>query len=549
MVKLLDFLKHNKLPTYLLIPFITLIIFTTALRFVLPEVLRRMTNAVIYGDTDVLISSVIIAVFFMLLGLIISSLSVLLQTHLSNRYEEALQAIVLRKYMNTKKAVLDGFKLGDIVTHVIDNAAQAVSSILRYINSSFSGYLLVILSATYMLFIEWQIAIGVIVFNILVRILLFVLRKRFAAVNKKSVAVIKTNNSFIIDLLNNMLAIKVFNQGDYVAEKLKEKETQTLNTNTMLNAWRNGIQDGTWALVKLCEYVLVFGLGAFRVYQGHTEIGTLLAFVFVVDFMAQGLDSISYGFSSKVNAVANIESIGEILNLDSAAQESEPMKDIQPSGSIRFENVCFSYGAHDVLRNLSFTIEENDKVMVIGKNGAGKSTVLGLMSGLYRPSSGKIYYGGHDVTNVNIRSMAEHYAYITQTSNIINDDAYANIALDFDASRSKIDDIIGLLNLNKAKDTPVASMSQGEKQRLNISRSVYKLSKAEVKYVFADEIFSNVDSDNKELIAARLSGIFMDKTVIMVCHDYVTYPFNKVLEITEDGAKLYAYDKAGVNGA
>ena len=549
MVKLLDFLKHCKLPTYLLIPFIALITFITALRFVLPEVLRRMTNAVIYGDNDVLINSVIIAVFFILLGLIISSLSVFLQTHLSNRYEEAMQSIVLRKYMNTKKAVLDGFKLGDIVTHVIDNAAQAVSSVLRYINSSLSGYLLVILSAAYMLFVEWQIAIGIIVFNILVRILLFILRKRFTAVNKKSVAVIKTNNSFIIDLLNNMLAIKVFNQGDYVAEKLKEKETQTLKTNTMLNAWRNGIQDGTWALTKFCEYALVFGFGAFRVYQGHTETGTLLAFVFVVDFMSQGLDSISYGFSSKVNALANIESIGEILNLDSIAQESEPLKDMQPNGRIRFENVCFSYGTHDVLRNLSFTIEENDKVMVTGKNGAGKSTVLGLMSGLYRPCSGRIYYGDHDVTNVNIRSMAEHYAYITQTSNIIDDYAYANIALDSDANRSEIDDIIGLLNLNKAKDIPVASMSQGEKQRLNISRSVYKLSKAEVKYVLADEIFSNVDSDNKELIASRLSDIFMDKTVIMVCHDHVTYPFNKVLEITEDGAAaLYAYDTAGVNG-
>jgi len=542
MIKLLNFLKLSKHSTYLLFPFIILAALATALRFVLPEMLRRMTNAVLYGDANGLVNHVVIAFAASLLGLTVFSLLAFLQTHLSNKFEESLQSLILHKYINMKKAALDHFKLGDIVTHVIDNAAQAVSGILHYVDSNVSGYLLVILSAAYMLLIEWQIAIGIIVFNIFVRILLFALRKRFSAVNKKSVAVIKTNNAFIIDLLNNMLAIRVFDQGEYISEKLKEKETQTFKINTMLNAWRNGIQDGTWALTKLCEFAIVFGLGAFRVYHGDTEIGTLLAFVFVVDFMSQGLNSISAGFSSKVNALANIESIGEILNLDSAVQESEPLKNMQPDGSIRFENVCFSYGTQTLFSNLSFTIAENDKVMIKGRNGVGKSTVLGLMCGLYRPSSGKIYYGSEDVTNINIKSMSAHYAYITQASNIITGGARANMAFTDDADEIAYHEIIALLNLHKAESTPVDLMSQGEKQRLNISRSIYKSSKADVKYIFADEIFSSIDKDNKEYIAAKLGEIFKHKTVVMVCHDHVSFPFNKTLEITENGAVLYDYE-------
>jgi len=523
-----------------------------------------MTNAVVYEDTNMLINSVIIAFIATIIWLIVSSISNFYETYISNKYEESLQALVLHKYINTKKAMLDKFKLGDVVTHVIDNAAQAVSGILNYFNSTLSGYLLAILSAAYMLFIEWQIAVGIISFNTLVRVLIFLLRKRYSAINKKSVAVIKSNNSFIIDLLNNMLAIKVFNKGDYVAEKLKEKETQTLNINTMLNAWRNGIQDGTWALTKLCEFAIVFGFGGFRVYRGYTEIGTLLAFVFVVDFMSTGLNYISYGFTSKARAIANIESVGEILDLGSDTQESEPLKDMHPTGSIRFENVCFSYGQEKLLQNLSFTINESDKVMVIGKNGAGKSTILSLMSGLYRPTSGKIYYGDDEVTNVNIRSMSQHYAYISQASNIISGDTFANMALsstgalarvvtedaastiiaaeDATTVEEKYEEIIELLNLQKAKDTPVTSMSQGEKQRLSISRSVYKAAKADIKFVFADEIFSNIDKDNKEHIAARLGEIFADKTVVMVCHDHVSFPFNKILEISENGAEIYDYN-------
>ncbi|MCL2526815.1 MAG: ABC transporter ATP-binding protein/permease [Defluviitaleaceae bacterium] len=540
MKKLFHHLNQSKFSKFLFILFLLLSALTTALRFVLPEVLRRMTNAVLYGDMGILVNSVIIAFIATLLWLLVSSISTYLHTYLSNKFEESLQALVLHKYINTKKAALDNFKLGDIVTHVIDNAAQAVSSILNYIDRNLTGYLLVTLSAIYMLFIEWQIAIGIIGFNILMRLLLFALGKRFGAINKKSVAVIKSNNAFIIDLLNNMLAIKVFNQGDYVSQKLNEKETQTLRINTVLNAWRNAINDGTWALTKLCEYIVVFGLGAYRVYHGYTEIGTLLAFVFVVDFMSTGLNYISYGFSSKIRAIANIESIDEILNLDN--QENEPLKDMQPKGSIRFENVCFSYNnAENLLTDLSFTINEKDKVMVIGKNGTGKSTILGLMSGLYRPTRGRIYYGDEDITNINIKSMAQHYAYISQSSNIINGDAFANMALGAATDTEKLKDIIKLLNLQKAKDTPPDAMSQGEKQRLNISRSVYKSAKADIKYIFADEIFSNVDSDNKEIIASRLGEVFKDKTVVMVCHGHVAFPFNKILEITENGAEIYDY--------
>jgi ABC-type multidrug transport system fused ATPase/permease subunit len=299
-----------------------------------------------------------------------------------------------------------------------------------------------------------------------------------------AVHVQKASNSFLFDILKNKITVRSFQKKDYFNNKLLDKEQHLLKANLKKHLWSNGLFEFIWTSSKIMEYVALYGFGGYLVFKGYSELSTIFAFVFIVEQIVSGLNTLASGINGKSTSYALIDSIEEILK-KTQVENKESLNILHDNFIIKAENISFAFGEKKILENISFRIDEKEKIMITGPNGQGKSTLLNIISGLLCPTSGKLSYGTQDITVVNLNSISECYAYISQ-NNILDGNIFENIALNRKYNIEKCNIILENLHLNEKKESKPITLSQGEKQRVNISRALYK---NDVCLILCDEIF------------------------------------------------------------
>jgi len=481
----------------------------------------------------------ILAVVTMVISIALSAINKILFQDVFNRYEESVQALITEKLINIKKIRLQKFKTGEITTQVVNIAAGGASSSISFVSGMTEGIFIIVISVVYMAILSWQMTVAVILFMVVVRVVLWLMEKKIATTQKRSNDVAKANNSFMFDMLKNMLSMRVFQKEEFFNHHFTIKEKETLWADFKLSAWFMAHNDSTWALMKMLEFGAVLAFGGFLLYRGYTTIGVVLAFTIAIQTFCKGINTFGYSLASKARALTQIASIEEILNITETESEVhlEPENNFETSDYVvEFKNVSFGFdkvSGDKILEDINFRIRPKEKILIKGPNGHGKTTLLNLVSGLYRPDAGEILYGSRDISIINLNELVRHYTFISQNSNILQGNIYQNIIL----APKEIDDedkifcneILQKLGLEKQVETEPQNLSTGEKQRLNIARSIYRLGK--VRIVLADEIFANIDKGNSARIAQILAEELKDHTVIMICHESVDFPFDRTLTV------------------
>ena len=325
-----------------------------------------------------------------------------------------------------------------------------------------------------------------------------------------------------------MMTIRIYDKERFFNEKWFDCEKNVLKKEMKRFVWSNGLQDSTWAVMKLSEFLILYGIGGYFVYTGDTTMGVLLAFTFAVYLFINGLDKVTSAVSAKAEAVNNMEMVEELLN-NLNVEEGRDERITEKDFAISVRDVSFSYGSKKVLENVSFDIYPGEHVLLIGENGGGKSTLLNLLCGIYRPDSGTISYGGHDTSFISLKSMAEKYAYVSQESNIIETNTFENITMDEAYDKEKVTEVLKELNIENTVHINPMSASQGEKQRINIGRALYKAEQSSI--LVGDEIFANVDMENAAKIVETLERTFRARTIIMVAHTQMSMKFDKIINV------------------
>lgn len=235
--------------------------------------------------------------------------------------------------------------------------------------------------------------------------------------------------------------------------------------------------------------------------------------------------------------------------------------------SIEFEDVSFSYPLSDtkVLDNLSFKINPGEKIAIVGVNGAGKSTIVSLILGLYKPTNGTIYINGINSEEINIKSRFAAFATVLQNVEPLAVSLAENVA----ANTGEIDrkrvieslEAAGLSykidQLEKGIDTPMTKnihddgtlFSGGENQKLAIARALYK---KDAKALIMDEPTASLDALAEEEIYKQIENISSDKTLIFISHRLASTRFcDKILlldsgNIKEFGSHDELLDQSGL---
>lgn len=504
-----------------------------------PELLRQAVTALNGQETGVFAGILWQTGLFVFLLLICKAAVPYLQTEAQNICQISLQEELANQMIRLRRKQMDRYQFGDIATIVINNALKCAEAAIQALVDFFAGLSVVLVSCLYMLALEWRITLVLLGYYAVVRVILVFITRKMKKNAQEVIRAEKDGTNFLTSLLKNMLSVRCASNQDFFLTLFNRKETVIMKKNWKQFAWSNGQQDLVWASSKAAEYLVIYAVGVLVL--SDVPLATLFSFLFASDIFNNGVYQFACHFESRTEAEACVGSMKPFLE-NPAVEQGSCQVFTEERPALCFDHVSFGYGDKKILSDVSFTIPYGEKVLVAGGNGQGKSTLLKLAAGLYRPDSGRIFYGHTDTSGMHLDAMAARYRYISQNSNILEGDVFQNVAMAPEYDKSRIFTLLEQLWMTGKENAKPARLSMGEKQRLNISRALYRPGPD---FVLADEILANIDPENKSRVLQLFAECYPDCTVLMVAHETMDYMFDRILHVENNTVREEIVRRAG----
>jgi len=417
---------------------------------------------------------------------------------------------------------------GATLTIMIDTLMAIAGAIILYTQNPMMFGIAVIIVALY--------AVIVTTFN-----------KQYKKLNERTMEDNAQLTSYLVESLNGIQTIKAYN-AERRADRETEKRFVKLLKSIFNLSWVGNLQASLKGTVELIGGVVILWVGAASVLNGNMTIGQLITFNSLLGYFLDPVKNLINLQPQMQTAVVAAERLGEILDLEAEKDERENSK-LAPErldGDIEFRNVKFRYGTRRlVLDNVDCTIRKGQKVAFVGESGSGKTTLTKLLLHLYAPEEGSILINGNNIEDIQMETLRERIAYISQETFLFSGTIMENLTLGVDDVT--VDDVIQACKLAQAhdfiNDLPLryetmleengANLSGGQRQRLAIARAMLK--KPDI--LILDEATSNLDA---------LTERALDKTIQEYCKDMTTIFIAHRLSTIKDCDQIFVMEKGEI---
>lgn len=334
-------------------------------------------------------------------------------------------------------------------------------------------------------------------------------------------------NSALSENISGMKIVQIFNQ-----EKRKLKEFISINDEYFDASMRQikifAIFRPSMDLMYSLALALLIWYGGARVYNEVIQFGVLYAFINYIQKFFRPINDLSEKYNMLQSAMASSERIFKILDTEVDIKEPEnpvPLPD-NINGSVQFNNVWFAYEDEDwVLKDINFNIEPGQTVALVGATGAGKTSIINLISRFYDIQQGKILIDGINIKEIKKSELREKIGVVLQDVFLFTGDIGGNISLNADIDQEKIKQTAEYVNADKfisklsnKYDHEVkergSTLSAGQKQLLAFARALA----FDPDILVLDEATANIDTETEMLIQDALEKLTKDRTTIVIAH-------------------------------
>ena len=310
-------------------------------------------------------------------------------------------------------------------------------------------------------------------------------------------------------------------------------------------------------VMGMCGVVLALLAGAYLVLGHRTDIfgirmtsqpldpPTLLMYYALLGAVADPIRKLSSVFTKIQAGAAAADRIFALIDRQPRVlRNNQSPRLALHEKSITFRNICFSYEAErPILTNVNLEFRFGETIALVGRNGCGKTTMLGLLPRFYDPDHGSILIDGADIRSVNLRSLRKQIAVVTQETVLFDDTIYNNIAYgNRRASREQVEEaaqkayaheIIEKLPLGYDSRIGEAgrTLSGGEKQRLALARAIVR----DPRILILDEFTSQIDAESEAKIHLALREFMRGRTTFVITHRLNTLEIADRIVVLEDG--------------
>lgn len=351
-------------------------------------------------------------------------------------------------------------------------------------------------------------------------------------------------NGYIEETISGQKIIKSFSQENKVIEEFRVKNAQLKHSGYWAQTF-TGFIPKLMNMLNNLSFTIVAAVGGYFALKGMVSIGTIVIFTEYSRQFTRPLNDLSNQFNTLLSAVAGADRVFDILDTDEEAiDESQSIALSEIKGKVEFKQVSFSYEkGGDTVSDLSFTAEQGESIALVGPTGAGKSTIINLISRFYEPDNGVILIDGYDSRKITRNSMRKQMAFVLQDSFLFQGSIRENIRYGrLDASDEEVEKAANAANadsfikrLPDGYDTELsqddAGISQGQKQLLSIARAIL----ANPSILILDEATSSIDTITELKIQEALNHLLKGRTSFIIAHRLNTIKNADQIIVIESG--------------
>ncbi|WP_422485273.1 ABC transporter ATP-binding protein [Gudongella sp. DL1XJH-153] len=517
---------------------------------------RRFRARDIEGlDRIAVIFAVVIVMTFLLSYLQIYILNYTSQKIIFNIRNELfnhLQGLSVRYFDNNP--------IGRLVTRVTNDTETLNEMYTNVLVNLFKDFFM--LTGIMIVMISLNLQLALVSFSLIPVILLIsvVFRKYIREVYRLSRVQLAKINSSLNENISGMRTIQIFKKEKKFLDNFNKINRDYLNIQkkeiTYFAIFRPSIE-----VIRSLGIALLVYYGAGNVISGSIQFGVLFVFINYLQRFYDPILDLTEKYNILQSAMASSERIFKILDTDMVIENPEsPINIDNLKGEIEFRNVWFAYNDDDwVLKNISFKINQGESVAIVGATGAGKTSIINLLTRFYDIQKGEILVDGINIKELDKNVLRQKIGVVLQDVFIFTGNIKDNIKLNKDISDEKVIEIAKYVNAHKfisrlpeAYDEPVmergSTLSSGERQLLAFARTlVYN-----PQILILDEATSNIDTETEILIQDALRKLIEGRTSIAIAHRLSTIQHSdkiivlKLGEIKEMGSHQELLNNKGL---
>jgi ABC-type multidrug transport system fused ATPase/permease subunit len=499
----------------------------TALVLVLPGITMRFIDDIIAKNRpDLILSTAALGIG----AIFVRQLLFTLRTYLNNSLELKLTHLIRVELYDKLQRLpvkwFDSNSSGEIMSRVADDVPAMDRVIIEGVDQAIAAVLQLVIIIGYMLYHSWQLTLVTLIPLPVIGLITTWWARRSEPLWRASSEASSALNAILHDNLSGIRQIKAYTVEPKALESFDKASREVGERHMTVMRGQAVVWPGV-SLIAESGIILMVAFGAWWTLQGNLSPGIVIAFLVAWGFLFDPISRINPLTQTFTRGSVSAKRIFAIIDTPDESHLTEGDRPAGFCGHLRFENVSFTYADQaPVINGLTLEVQPGETIALVGATGAGKSTILNLLTRFYEPTAGRILIDGVPLAGVSKEWLRDQLGYVTQESFLFNTSLRENLLLaKHDASDQELWSALEAANAAAfVRATPEgldtlagergSRFSGGEKQRLSIARALLK----NPPLLLLDEATSALDNTTERLVQQALENLRSDRTCFVIAH-------------------------------
>lgn len=441
-----------------------------------------------------------------------------------------LRRDMFNKLMKLSFDYFDSRPSGKILVRITSYCDEVSEIFINHLTNIIVNILQMIFALIVVCVLEIRLMVYVLIFEIPMLIIVYLLIRGLQACARITRNKNSNRTAFVAEDISGVDVIHAFNREELNGQILDELTDASTHSFMQETHYREAIFPLAHGGIRICATIIIYGVSFYMIMKNpeYIKLGVIVSVTTYMQQFADAVFNLCQRFQNITTLTTNLERIFELMYEEPKIEDKQDAYELpKVQGEVKFENVTFGYVPEvNVLENITLDVKPGEMIALVGPTGAGKTTLVSLLSRFYSVNSGRITIDGHDISDVTLQSLRHQVCTMMQDTFLFSREIIENIrfskpdATDEEcmeaAKKVFADEFIKRLpeGYHTVLTKQGSELSGGQRQLLSFARMIL----ADPQVIVLDEATSNIDSDTEAKIQEMLKVVLKGRTSFVIAH-------------------------------